>query len=103
MKTVYLPTTSIESIMQSEDEILFKHEDCSIVFSTDGDFIYATDIDDPKVDIFASCRIESEFKAELISHYLDLELIKRDLGGRNLRFSDALNMADVLIDDVLTA
>lgn len=103
MKKVLLPATPIETIMQSEDEILFKHEDCSIVFSTDGDFIYASDADNSEVDIFGTCRIESEFKEALLKHYQDLEPIKRDLGGRNLMFSDSVNMADVLVDDVLAA
>lgn len=90
------------------EQLLMKHLDCTIVFTVDTDakLIYASDVDEPEIDLFADCRIVDEFKNVLIGHYGDKDLTSLKKVFSNLDpeygLSDFVNMGDVPISELFS-
>tara|TARA_Y100001001_G_C7764973_1_gene223100 strand:- start:80 stop:403 length:324 start_codon:yes stop_codon:yes gene_type:complete len=59
---------TLKSLIQSDDELKFKHKDCSMVFTSEGDHLYAQDVDSHETDLFAG----GDFAGSIQKHYGNL-------------------------------
>lgn len=74
-------------------------EDSSVLFSSDGTFVYMTDLDDEDCDLLEDCTCPDDLKQVLISHHGQEygKDIFDCLSGNGLFFSDFLNNSDFQI------
>lgn len=109
MKKVYINDLEMaelaemfEMAQSGELEFKFKHKDNCLIFTTDGYFIFAKDIDNPDEDVFS----DYNFYEVLKSHYIDLNEFIYDfkqleeLLGYELHVADRCTNADVSIRQI---
>lgn len=88
----------IHDIFNGKKEYVFRHTDCPIVFTTDGNFIYAEDMDELNIDPFVKYGMDrltyvyNDFQ-EFINTFKRIE----DVLGRELHISDWYNNSDISI------
>jgi hypothetical protein len=79
-------------LIESNDELQFKHRDCAMFFTTDGDHLYASDMDEPSNDLFH----DGNFLTTIYDHYLVHDMVVNLLKSLNdvglkLSLSDQLH------------
>lgn len=85
------PASELKSLILSNDELQFKHKDNAMVFTSDGHFLYAKDVDDE------SCLFrDGEFAAAIMDHYGELDSVidlleSLEEFGMPLELADAVN------------
>lgn len=96
----------IGAAKSSDLPVMGKHEDSTVVFNFnhDSNYIYASDVDAPEVDLFANCHIADEFASVLSEHGLCLESMKeyfKPLFESDYEFSNANESGSASLKDVL--
>lgn len=96
---------TIKKIVNQSDleNIEFKFEDSALVFTTDGNFIYATDIDDRNFDVFSVDGFLTPEKVNTIFNeyeYIGQERLKI-LAESGLNFADFYIKKDIPIKDCI--
>lgn len=95
-----MDVASIKEVFDSDrsEDYVFRHSDCPYVFTTDGIFIYAMDMDEKNVDPFTKYGVHN-----VMNIYNDFNEFLRDFKrfeevlGRELYLSDEFNNTDVSI------
>lgn len=91
----------LSKLILANDDLEFKHQDCSMVFTSEGDHLYAEDIDMPGKCIFHNGNfidvINSYYKTTLPIVELLISLASI---GMELELSDALNTFNMSLNDL---
>lgn len=104
---VYIEDVTPEALKEmilSNDELKFKHKDNCMVFTSEGDHLYAEDIDAPDADLFA----DGDFVGAIIGFYKELspviELLESLASvGLVLELSDAVNTFNMPLEELSKA
>lgn len=99
----------LKSLILTNDELKFKHQDCALYFTSDGSHLYAHDMDweksfeMPNNDCFAKGDFVEVIKSHYIEHDRVIELINT-LRSVNLilEFADVFNHHHMTFDDFIT-
>lgn len=83
-------------LIQSNNELQFKHRDCAMYFTTDGDHLYASDMDGEKDGLLNDCFFDGNFVTTIYDHYLVHDMVANLLKsladvGLKLTLSDQLH------------
>lgn len=110
MTRVYIDDISMEELkglILSDDALEFKHKDCAMYFTSDGEHLYAHDMDwkktitEPNNDCFA----KGDFSGMINGHYRDydgvINLMERlEEEGLTLSLSDVLQKHEMSLGNL---
>lgn len=91
------------ALMLNSIGVPYKFEDSSMVFETDGTFIYVRDFDSDE-DLIDPTQICPDYIRDLFTQHNGEEygmFILRSLSGHGLHLSDQFNNSDIPVDDCL--
>jgi len=70
LNQVYIEDITIHELsrrIKEEKNLQFKHHDCSMFFHSDGEYLYASDVDEPNKDVFG----DNDIASVIAAYYLD--------------------------------